>query len=274
MRKIAIAFDSTQYSESALKFASELNKKNPVTITGAFLPLTSISSLWSYADMNEPQSGTVPLVENNVGKEIRNNIKRFEQYCIDYGIDHRVHTDYFDFAIPELKKQSRFADLLIINNESFYSDTGKNSGKYIEECLRTMECPVMLIPNQFKFPSVNILSYDGSESSVYAIKQYAYLLPELANNKTILVHADADADNPFPDELNAELLVGRHFPDLQLFKFEADPRRYFTTWLSNTGSAILVSGAFGRSSLRRLFHESFISDIIREHQIPLFVAHK
>ncbi len=274
MRKILIAFDGTQYSESPLQFVAALNGKEPVTVVGVFLPLTNIISLWSYADINEPEGGTVPLVENNVGTEIRNNIKRFQQYCIDHGIDHRVHTDYFDFAIPELKKESRFADLLIIDSESFYADTLKLAGKYLEECLRIMECPVVLIPGRFEFPSLNILSYDGSESSVYAIKQFAYLFPEFTNNDTTLVHADAHINEPFPDELNVKNLVSRHFPRLRLFKLEADPKKYFGTWLANTGAAVLVSGAFGGSSLHRLFHESFVSDIIKEQKVILFVTHK
>jgi hypothetical protein len=37
---------------------------------------------------------------------------------------------------------------------------------------------------------------------------------------------------------------------------------------------IFLTGAFGRRELSTLFKKSFLSEIIHEHQIPVFVAHK
>ena len=47
----------------------------------------------------------------------------------------------------------------------------------------------MLIPEDYKEPGTELLTYDGSESSVFRIKQFAYILPELAGNETILLSA-------------------------------------------------------------------------------------
>jgi nucleotide-binding universal stress UspA family protein len=37
---------------------------------------------------------------------------------------------------------------------------------------------------------------------------------------------------------------------------------------------MLVTGAYGRSELSNLFKKSFLSDVIGQHKIPVFVAHK
>ena len=92
--------------------------------------------------------------------------------------------------IPELTKETRFADLLIIGSEIFFKNISDNdSNIFLKHTLQHTECPVMVVPEKFYFPSQNILAYDGSASSVFAIKQFAYLFPDLCDNKTILVYA-------------------------------------------------------------------------------------
>ncbi|WP_301923889.1 hypothetical protein [Ferruginibacter sp.] len=39
-------------------------------------------------------------------------------------------------------------------------------------------------------------------------------------------------------------------------------------------SAILVSGSYGRSGISQIFKNSFIQNIIAEHRLPVFIAHK
>lgn len=273
MRKILIAFDGTSYSGAALEFANRLNEKNPVLIVGAFMPQTTISHLWSYAG-GSPENDFIPLVEHESAEIIKKNIRHFEYYCIDHGIEHRLHKDYFDFAIPELKNETRFADLLIISSNSFYAGVGEEPNAYLKEVLHGIECPVLLVPDNVEFPQRNILAYDGSEASVFAIKQFSYLLPELAGNPTTLVHANEEISEPMPDELNIQEMAARHFPDLTLLHFGPDPKKFFSTWLTENKASILVSGAFGRSGLSRLLHRSFVTSVIKEHNCPIFIAHK
>lgn len=49
MRKILLAFDGSHFSEGAIEFANQLNKRNPVLLVGIFLPLIDYSALWSYS---------------------------------------------------------------------------------------------------------------------------------------------------------------------------------------------------------------------------------
>lgn len=274
MRKILIAFDGTRYSEAALAFASGLNQISPVLVVGAFMPQTSFANFWAPVAGSQAGPEFIPLAGDDSAEQIQKNIRRFEFYCIDHGMEHRVHRDYFDFAIPELKRESRFADLLIVGAQSYYANAGGEPNAFLEEILQEVECPVLLVPDQFEFPVVNILAYDGSESSVYAIKQFAYLLPEFSGSDTTLVFARGDEDERLPDELNVGELAERHFANLSLMRFSPNPAKFFATWLSEKKGAILVSGSYGRTGLRRLFHKSFIAGVISDHRIPIFVAHR
>ena len=122
------------------------------------------------------------------------------------------------------------------------------------------------MPEKFDFPENVILAYDGTEQSVYAIKQFAYLFPEMAEKPTLLVYASKNPAEDFPGKGQIEELVARHFPNLTLLKLDINPEKYFGTWLSENKSAILVSGSYGRSNFSQFLKKSFVADIIAEHK--------
>ncbi len=63
----------------------------------------------------------VPLLgEDDDVEVVEKNIKHFEDSCQKNGIAYRIHKNLFDFTLPELKKESRFADVMIISGELFY----------------------------------------------------------------------------------------------------------------------------------------------------------
>jgi nucleotide-binding universal stress UspA family protein len=273
MKKIILAFDGSHFSEGAFEFARRLNELHPILLTGIFLPQDELSNLWSYAD--GAGGPFIPLIESTESDIVQKNIGRFEKLCQGNGIDYRVHKYLYDFVLPELKKESRYADLLILGNETFYKSMGtKAPNDYLQDALHDVKCPVLLVPEKFDFPESIILAYDGSEDSVFAIKQFAYIFPELTNKQTLLVYANNEAKKDFPDKIYIEELAARHFNDLTLTKLDIDPGKYFSTWISEKKSALLVSGSYGRSGLLQVFRKSFIKDVIADHRLPVFIAHK
>ncbi len=145
---------------------------------------------------------------------------------------------------------------------------------YLREALHDVKCPVLLVPEKFDFPESVILAYDGSDGSVLAIKQFAYQFPSLTNKKTLLVYANDDPSEDFPDKIQIEELAARHYSDLTMFKLDINPRKYFGDWVAEKKSALLVSGSYGRSGLSQLFRKSFVKDVLVDHHLPVFIAHK
>ncbi len=275
MRKVLLAFDGSNYSVGALEFAKTLNEKNHLLLAGAFLPQVNFGNLWSYANGGYADNTFIPLLEEEDAQEVHENIRRFEQYCIANNIEYRVHKDFIDFAIPELKRESRFADLLIIGSESFYEQSGtKRPNEYLQDALHGAECPVIIVPEKFNTPTTNILTYDGSEDSVFAIRQFSYLMPELTTNHTLLVYARKKSEKLLPDEISIQELASRHFPDLDTYFLDINPKKYFAAWIAEKENSILVSGSFGRTDMSRIIHRSFIDDVISDHRVPVFLAHK
>ena len=182
MKKILLIFDGIHFSEGAFEFTRLLNEGQPVLLTGVFLPQADYASFLNYGDaISAPLY--IPVME--VNEEIINkNISRFKALCQKHGIEYRVHEDYLDVALPELKRETRFADLLIIGSETFYNYTGiREPNEYMQDTLHGAECPVLVIPEKFRYPVNNILCYDGSESSVYAIKTIRIsVAPQMTSN--------------------------------------------------------------------------------------------
>lgn len=274
MKKILLAFDGSHFSEAALDFAKKINDADPVMLAGAFLPQVDYANLWSMAQNQTQGPALLPLLEDSSSKEVQHNIKRFESYCRQNRIPFKTHATYFDFAMPELKKESRFADLMIVSSGEFYKQAGTDaSNLYLKEILHDLECPLIVIPEKHVSPKSNILNYDGGSSSVYAIRQFASLFPELAKHPTIIVHL-ADNKEEWPHHDQIKELVDVHFPQVTWQQLSVPSKDYFSSWLLEHREAILVSGSFGRSGLSMLFRKSFITDAINEHLMPVFIAHK
>lgn len=275
MKKILVAFDNTHYSEGAMQFIAHLHKMSPVSVTGVFLPQIDYAALWSAEAGAFSGSLFVPLATEVQTESIREIISRFEQFCTNNKMKHTVHADLFDFTLNELQTETRFADMLVIGSELFYADKSTDRiSDFLQGVLHRSECPVLLVPEGGGFPQINILTCDGSEDAVFAIKQFSYLLPELCNRKTMMIYLNEDENASIPEEEKLKDLLNHHFEQYSCQALHFDAKTYLTTWLSEQESGLLVSGAFGRSFASQLFKHSFIYNIITKHRTPVFIAHK
>jgi hypothetical protein len=138
--------------------------------------------------------------------------------------------------------------------------------------LHNTECPVLIVPEKYSFPASIILAYDGSESSVYAIRQFANLFPEMCHLKTTLVYAGSEK-NEIPDRDLIEELASCHFRNISFSKIFEENKEKFEDWLKDQFSPLLVSGSFSRTGVSELFNKSFVINIIKQHTAPVFIAH-
>lgn len=271
MKKVAIAFDGENFSEGAFRFIHKINEYQELLATGVFLPIVDYTEFYSLGSMSWPTYVTDILPEEN--NVIEESVANFELLCKASGIKYKVHRDTERHVFTEITDETRFADLLVLSSELFYENLGRSGQEeYLINTLHKAECPVVLVPETYEFPQSIILAYDGSPSSVYAIKQFAYLFPELTGLKTILVYANTN-QNGIPNLRCIKELVSCHFSNISYYQLEADPRAYFETWFIDNNNPILVAGAYGRSILSETVRKSFINDVVKDHKFPVFIAH-
>lgn len=275
MKKIIAAFDNMHYSEGTMEFIIKLHQLSPISLTGVFLPQLEYSALWSAEAGAFSGPMFVPLMEADQVATVRETVSQFEMCCKEHGIPCTVQKDFFDWTLKGLQQETRFADLLVIGNEAFY---GVQDSSYINDFLQDLlhksECPLLLIPERSSFPQSNIMAYDGSEAAMFAIKQFAYLFPELCDHSSLVVYINAGRDEALPHEKKLKELISLHFRQFTCLSLHIDSRKFLTTWLSEHPDSLLISGSFGRSFTSQLLRRSFIYDVITQHKTQVFIAHR
>jgi nucleotide-binding universal stress UspA family protein len=273
MKKIIIAFDGQHYSASTMQFVLALNHLEQVALTAVFLSPVDYTAIWSFPVLPGGSDILSATGDDLSEKVVSDNMKRFEETCQSHQIPYRIHNDINGMVFSSLKKESRFADLLLVSNQLFYEQIGRQPNDYLENILQIVECPVLLIPENGTFPDRIVFAYDGSESSIYAVKQFYYLFPSLCRLPTTLMYAKAGKDE-IPDQVNAEELLLRHFPDLAIELLDDANPAHLVEWMRKQPGALLITGAYGRSGISQLFKKSFAKEIVKEHFVPVFIAHK
>ncbi len=272
MKKIIIPFDGGNFSKGAFSFACNINNKTPILLTGIFLAEINYEPLFFFPSAFAAPA-YIPAKESIHEDILEDAIKNFTRLCDENNIKYKVHKDFYESALPRLSKETRFADLMIIGSEIFYTNNENESLEYLLNALHTTECPVIISPEEFNFPSHIILAYDGSESSVYAIKQFVNLFPELCSLETTLVYAGDEKHN-IPDQELVEEFAASHFENFSVNKIPVTDKNIFNEWLAQQSNPLLVSGSFSRSELSQLFKRSFVIKIIKDHKTPVFIAHR
>ncbi len=271
MKKVLIAFDGTHYSNGAYEMAKRLNEQEKILLIGVFLPA------FDFSEQNYVLGGGgmyMPIQMEIDENKLDENVERFEYECTRNGIEFRVHRDHSSYSLQRLQRESRFADLMIIGSQQFYEYLQHDvADEFIRDILHDAECPVIVAPEKFGFPENVILAYDGTRSSVFAIKMFAYLFGDLCEGSTTLVYATRKLHNTLPDEDYIKELAAGHFNGLTFQQLELRKLDYFHTWLQDIKNPILVTGAFGRSGWSDIFKKSFCISDIHENKYPVFIAH-
>lgn len=270
MKKVLFALNNRGYSKTAFDFIKRMNEQEPVLVTAIYIP-----AFIDYLSWISPGGEVlyVPRILQEDELLLRSQMEAFKQACEHHNIELRVHDMIQYSADNDIARETRFADLLVIGFEGYYPASGM---EYVHEelkyLIRKAECAVMLVPEKAVFPDNIIIAYDGSPSSVFAMKMYSYLFPSLKQMPTQVAFAGLNKEK-LPDEEYVTELAARHYTNLSFTILDFEARKYFITWLEERPGALLVTGAYNRSDISQLFRKSFIDVALKDHNIPIFLAH-
>ena len=199
----------------------------------------------------------------------------FKEQCRLKGITPDIILDKGD-PIEEIVFESRFADLVIIDPDlSFHDKEEQSPSHFVKEVLAKAECPVLLAPEKFDRVDEIVFCYDGSPSSMFALKQFTYALPEFRNKNVTLLRVSKQSQIEFHESDRRVMeWLRAHYPSGCYHALNGDAEDELFNYFFLSEHKLIVMGAYGRSMLSNFFRKSNADVLIRMVDLPLFITHK
>lgn len=277
MKKISAAFDGLKFSTSTLEYGIELASKSDALLSGIFLDDFTHHSYTIY-DLVGNQGVSKEKVKRLVNADKATRLKSaatFVQACKEANIDYVVHHDK-SIASQELLRESIYTDLVLISSdETFDHFIEDPPTQFIKDLLIDMQCPVIIVPAEYKKIEKVVLLYDGKPASVFAIKMFNYMLPWMKELETEVVSVmDPNDSLELPDNELIREFVKCHYPVASYNILYGKPEEEIVTFLEGLDqNALIVLGAYNRNTVSRWFKVSMADILMKEISLPMFVAH-
>lgn len=276
-KKILVVFDGFKFSNSTMEYAIQLTKEADAFLVGIFLD-EFIYRSYSLVKVLESNKSAEELIGHLDAKDKEKRdeaVRQFEKLCSQAGIHYAFHRNV-GIAIQELKQESIFADLIIINdNETFNRFSENPPTRFIKELLADVQCPVLVVPDRFKPVDKITLLYDGGPSSVFAIKMFSYLFGNLSDVPVeVFTVKGSMSGSHLPNNKLMREFIKRHFPKAKYIVEKGNAEEQVLGHLRyHKGNELVVLGAYRRSEISRWFKTSMADILMKELDTPLFIAH-
>ncbi|MBK9730726.1 MAG: universal stress protein [Chitinophagaceae bacterium] len=275
MKKILVAFDGTVFSEGALEYAFHLSGNEGAMIVGVFiedLSYVGYATLFG-EDYFTFNAALLEKMEHEDDGKFSESISKFESICKQRGISYQVHLDK-GVPVNELVRESLFADLIVIGYRTFFSNV-MGEASFLKDVLLDAECPVMAVPDQFNPMESLLLSFDGKAPSVYAIKQFTQLFPNLSQELPATILSITRTKEEVLDYQNLmQEYISIHYRHVETENFTGEAEEAILNIAERLKNPLIIMGAFGRNAVSRFFSRSAASKLLKNQSLPIFVSHK
>lgn len=278
MKKIMIAFDVEKPDQQSMVFGSYLAGLTQSGLTGVFLenlpPKSEPGVKFAYGSAYVETIGAEDLPEIEFKQRAAaKSIQDFKDACEVQEIACRIHRDQ-GVPLEELIAESRYADVILTGPGLFASSALDQTSGLVKELLVKSECPVIITPLRPRPIEEILLAFDGGASSVFAIKQFTYLFPELRDANITVLQANEQASfDPEQKEKFYEYLR-EHYKHIVFKDLHGKPEDELFDYTLRKEKCCLVMGAYGRSWLSSLFHHSTAELVLQLNNLPVFIAHR
>ena len=277
MKKFLAVFDGYKMSKSTLDYAIQLTQAANAHLAGVFLD-EFLYRTYKVSKVIKTYENYEAIMKNLDEKDkVKRDeaVMQFQKACEKSKITFSVHRDK-SIALQELKHESMFADLIIINEyETFTKYKEEPPTRFMKDLLGDVQCPVLVVPNAFKPVDKIVLLYDGGPSALYAVKMFSYLFGNFQDLPVEVYTVNDQMENlRLPDNKLMREFIKRHFPKATYSVAKGNAEELILGYLRNRKeNELIVLGAYRRSELSRWFKTSMADTLMIELDTPLFIAH-
>lgn len=278
MEKILIVVQGRDWAINSIDFACYLGQEGRSLIQGYFLEEPAYAELPRMRNIGG-LTYVEPIVSADIPEEqaehayTKRRMENFLSHCQNSGVVATAASLPAD-RIGELIRQTRFADLLVIDAAAVPDRQPPESipSPAVQRLLSDAQCPVFIAPVSQMHPEHVIFCYDGSASSVFAMKQFAHILPEMSGLKATAVRVGEDKDSM--EEVHAlTSWMSRHFAFNEYVSLGGKLEDTLYPFVLKHNKPILVMGAYGRGAVSRFINQSSADYFIGALSCPIFITH-
>jgi len=271
--KILLALNALNFNKDQLNYPAYIAKLTNGNVTALFIEnlIKVVVLLSNYENFgNYPFSG----VDVDLKKEMADkNIDAYKQFCTEKDLDGSF-LRIWDMPLEETIEASRFADLLLIASGLSF-DVGMETApaKFVEEVLTAVQCPVLVMPNNMQPINEVIFTYNGSYSSMYAIKQFTHLFPSFKNKKVTVLYVSENDDEVIANKRYIKEYLQHHYETVEFKLLMGSSVAAIFSHLIKQQNCIVTFGAYGRSKISQFFKKSKAENILKRLDMPVFITH-
>ncbi len=272
MKQLLFISAGKAFPEGAFAFLHSLRQKEAFHVKGLFFSPLDYNGMLSASYV--PGSASYVQTKDKERQAVSENKSTFARKCGESQINFQLHPNDEPWDKQLYIKESRFADVIIVSGETFYSEIdAQEPNLFLHEALRESEAPVIVVPEKFTGFEQVYFAYDGSRESLHALKLFTYLFPHLTRLPAEVLYAKEEESEELPDLDLLKDYAGLHYASVGFSKLHFKASDFFPSWIGDKENILLVTGSFGRSSLSYLAKRSFAEKVIRDHKHPIFIAH-
>lgn len=272
MKKALLVMNGTFVSQHLIGSSVALAKSCGATLHAWFLIHDSSLGDMDYAFPNDLRLTENKLTGKSIAQEDRDllqaNMQLFEDACREAGVPFVLEPEHY-ISLKGFLHHTAFADFVMADARATIDQFA------LSDLLADAHCPVFLLTSETRAISRILFAYDGSYSSLYAMKQFTALFPEWKDAETHVLYASESGRKELPAERELASWLKLHYPAARTQVIPGKAAEQFVSFMG-TGSTdtVVVLGAYGRTGLSRLVHKSLADQLIGRTQAALFVVHE
>jgi hypothetical protein len=265
MQQILLVQNSLCLNTSSIEFAAYIAGLTKSRVYG--LLIEQPENAYAVLPDNEEEDRNL----DNYDTLITESAKEFKDICSQHNVNCTTHL-VRGSAITATLKESRFSDLIITDALTSFPVEKMNEApsRFVTDLLAQSECPVIVAPLKFKNIDEIIFAYDGSKSSVFAIKQFTYLFPALEETKITLLQIATQDVNEITENEKLKRWLMTHYNAVHIEILNGEPDEELFKKLIAAKNKLLIMGAYGR---RKILNYSTADIILKNIDIPVFIVH-
>jgi nucleotide-binding universal stress UspA family protein len=277
MNKILVCLDGSNLSKAVCDYGIDIAKK-------LNLPLVLLNVIeHSHISKKVNLSGNIglgskdDLLEELANEEMNESkqlilkgkavLKEMEEYVKSQGIENystlQKHGTLYE-TLDELSSDLRIA-IIGLKGES-----DSNIGSHIEELLRTLNIPVLLVNKEFTPIESILMAYDGSDYANKAIK-IAKQNPIFPNVKRYIVNVNKDTNISNKLLGEAKQMFANANIDVEIKSLSGDSVEALLDYQIENNIDIIAMGAYSHNRFRSAIFGSFTTKMLLNSKVPLLL---